>query len=202
MIPRGCRPAPDPSPLTSDHFAALADARVRARKVFRAASIATAGGWTTAIFAALALVVALLSLFLGAADPASIALGAGMGGIAFNEFRGAALLRRFDVRAPKRLALGQLVFGAMICAYAGWSIAAAFRATPVVETTDPQVAEMLAEMNLDGISRSITVAVYSAVSLMGLVVPGVTALYYQTRARHVRLFLAGTPAWAVQALTV
>lgn len=185
--------AAESSPLTSDHFIVLADARQRARKVFRAASTATMSGWTTALFAA-------VTILFGLTDPLSLLLGAGMGAIAYNEFRGAALLRKFDLRAPNRLAIGQLAFGALIVGYAGWSIIGAVRGPSASGSSDPQVDAMLADMKVDGLVRTLSVALYAGVGLVGALVPGLTALYYRTRARHIRKFLSETPDWAVRAI--
>jgi hypothetical protein len=183
----------DASPLTADHFRIIADARTRARKVFRAASIATVSGWLTAIFAAITILTSITS-------PAGLALGIGMALIAWNEFRGAALFRAFDLRGPRRLAIGQLALGAMVAAYAGWGVFATLTAPSVSGSSDPQVDAMLAEINLDGLYRSINLMIYAAIALAGILVPGLTALYYQTRAGCIRTFHTTTPGWAVQAL--
>jgi len=184
---------PEPSPLSSDHFVVLKDARVRGRKVFRAASVASFSGWTTGLFAA-------LTILFGLTDPASLILGIGMGAVAFNEFRGAAMLRRFDLKGPTHLAIGQLALGVLIFGYAAWRLADTVLSRSAAGSGDPQVDAMLADMNVDGVVRAISAAIYAGVAVVGLAVPGLTAVYYRSRARHVREFLAQTPDWAVRAL--
>jgi hypothetical protein len=179
--------------LTSDHLAQLADARSRARRVLRAASGATLGGWTLAVFG-------VLTALCGLTDPPSLVLAGGMGAVAYNEFRGAAMLRGFELAAPVRLARGQAALAVLIAAYAVWRIGAAMRGPSSAGSSDPQVDAVLADMKLDGLVRSITVALYAGVGLTGAIVPGLTALYYRSRSKHLRSFLAQTPPWVVRAM--
>jgi hypothetical protein len=48
--------------------------------------------------------------------------------------------------------------------------------------------------------RTLTLLVYGAVAAVGLLVPGLTAWYYFSRARLLREFLGQTPAWIVEVL--
>lgn len=47
-------------------------------------------------------------------------LGADMGVVVYVEFRGAAILKRFDAAAPRKLGWNQIGFGALLIAYAVW----------------------------------------------------------------------------------
>lgn len=181
------------SPLTRDHFRILDEARRRARKVRRGASVARVSGWLTAVFAAITILGSLTS-------PVGLALGIGMAIVAWNEFRGSSLLLAFDARGPSRLATGQIILGVMLVAYAGAGLAGSILAPPAAPTPDPQVNEMLAEIDLDGLYRTLNIGMYTAVAISGLLVPGLTAFYYRTRAWGLRDFLGHAPPWAVEAL--
>src|SRR4051812_34183815 len=113
-------PAPPPG-LSPEHFAQLAEARRRAKKIRRAASVASFDGWATGIFGGLTFFVGLVSFsWIG------IVLGAAMLIIAWIEFRGARQLRQLDPNAATSLALNQVVFGAALLLYAIfnlWSVA-------------------------------------------------------------------------------
>jgi uncharacterized membrane protein YfcA len=193
-------PATAPDPLTDAQLAELRDARRRGRKIARAAGVARVSGWLTAMFAATTLAWGLAALGLGSPDWAALAIGAGMVVIAAGEFAGARLLHRYDARGARLLACNQLVFGAMIVAYAAWMLLTSLSApmdsaTAELAAVDPEMAAMMADL-----TRTATVAVYSAVALGGALGPGLMAIYYFTRARHVRRFVRDTPEWARQAL--
>ena len=50
--------------------------------------------------------------------------------------------------------------------------------------------------------RWVTVAVYGGVIVGSLIVQGLTALYYFTRAGLIRKFLLQTPPWAIDILRI
>lgn len=192
--------APPVSPLDEAQLAELRAARLRGRKVARAAVSARVSGWITGFFAAGTLGWGVLSLGLGgvgSADWPAIAIGAGMVAVATGEFAGSRRLRRFDAGGARLLGCNQLAFGAMIVVYAAWMLLASLDA-PVDEqlaAVDPEMAAWMAD-----ITRRATIAVYSGVALGGVLGPGAMALYYFTRARHVRRFVEQTPVWTREAL--
>lgn len=117
--------------------------------------------------------------------------------IACGEFTGAGLLRRCDARGPRLLGCNQLVFGAMIVGYSAWSVAATLGAPLDAElaAVDPEMAAMMSDL-----TRTVTLLVYGAVAIGGGLGTGLAALYYFTRARHIRRFTRDTPAWVTEAL--
>lgn len=182
------------SPLTADQLSEIAAARWRARKARRATVVALVSAWTIAVFAG-------LSLLLGAAmrDWVSVVLGVAMGAIAFFEFRGAGQLRRLDWRGARVLGFNQLAFAALLVAYSAWQLVNTLRAPPSPELAqlagsgvDPAAAEDLV--------RLAAVLLYGSVALVGLLGPGLTAVYYFTRARVIRRFVEQTPTWVLEVL--
>lgn len=181
----------------------LGDARRRARKLRRAVFTAQFSGWSLASFAVVSLAIALF----GSVD--SLVMGVALGLLAANELRGAARLRRFDEAGARILGVNQLLLAGLLAVYAGWQI---YEATthPGVSglitrgdaSAGREVDEMLAGMDA-GFAETAELArfiIYGAVGVFGVVIPGLTAVYYFTRAGVVRRFKGQTPAWVVDAI--
>ena len=192
-IPDTAFSASDGGPLSADHLRALSDARIRARKVRRAANVATFSGWTLAVFAA----ITLLSVLFG--DFMSLLLGIGLSVVAYNELRGGAMLRRLDAAGARRLGYNQFALGVMIVGYAAWSLLSALSnpvvGTPAGATGDPKMDALLLRLNV-----ALAWGLYGGIGVAGLVATGLTALYYFTRGRCVRAVLDQTPHWVIHAM--
>jgi hypothetical protein len=190
------RQAPSGGPLSVDHLRALSEARKRSKKIRRAVAVAMFSGWSMAVFAALSLMFAAFDGLV------SVVAGGALGAIAFNELRGAGRLKRFDASGARVLGFNQIGLGALICGYSAWSLVSAMR-NPAVNaalasmggTGDPEMDEMVRQM-----SEMLTWGLYGTMFVVGVVVPGLTSLYYFTRGRHVREFTAATPGWVLEAL--
>ncbi len=186
-----------PGPLSADHFRAIADARLRSKKIMRAAAVAVFNGWTLAIFAVLTAVMVLFG------DWTAGVLAAILGIFAAIELRGAAMFRRYDVAAARMLGFNQLALGLAIFVYAAWSYSHS-AVTETTQTGDPQMDEMLRNIasdpafkNAEHIAR---VALYGSMALIGPLLPGLNAWYYFSRGTVVRKLLATTPPWVIDAL--
>lgn len=193
------------APLSAENLRELGEAKRRAKKVRRAAAVAAFSGWSMAVFAALSLMFAILS------DWTAWAVGIGLAVIAWNELRGAGMLRRIEPRGARVLGWNQVALGFLIVGYAGWSLYSAARGNGVSAMLsggggsggggmagmigDPQMEQMVKEL-----ATTLTCVVYGSVAVVGVVVPGLTAIYYFTREAIVRRMIAGTPAWAVEAM--
>lgn len=122
-------------------------------------------------------------------------VGGALGCIALNELRGSAMLRRADPAGSKVLGWNQVVLAALLVASALWSLASTLRQPPsaALQSGDPQIDAMAA-----GITSAVTYGLYGSMAVLGLLLPGLTAIYYFTRARIIRAFLAETPDWIVE----
>lgn len=182
--------ASDSAPLRAEHYEQVAAARRRGRALRRAASVARSSGRTTAFFAA-------LSLLGGLFSPVGIVLGLGMGLIAWNELSGAKLLRCADPRAPRVLGHNQLAFMALLIGYGAWGMYKGLT-TPM----DPALAQVpqagAAFSSLAELQTMIVVGIYGSVIAGSVLFQGSMALYYFTRARHVRKYRERTPAWIIE----
>ena len=170
----------------------IAAARLRGRKIRRAASIATGSAWTIAIFGAITLITSIGS-WIG------ITLGVAMCVISHFEFKGAREIRRLNVQAPRWLARNQILLGTAIVIYAVVSMVSALTSPGVVESAmgqDVQVQKMLG--SFAELERTLNVLVYGVVILAGVLGCGGTALYYFTRQRHIENYVKQTPRWIVE----
>ena len=179
--------------LTPEQLRGLVDASRRAKKVRRCASVAMFGGWTTGIFGG----ISLMGLPFGF-SLASAFITAGLLFAAYGEFHGAKLVRAFDERGPRRLALNQIFLGAVLVIYAVWSMVTGLNGeglSPAMASGDPQVDAMMASL-----TRTANIAVYGTLAVVGVLAPGLTAWYYASREKYVREFRAETEASVVEAL--
>jgi hypothetical protein len=179
----------EPFAPTAAHLAQIQDAKRIGKKIRNAATVATMGGWFTAVFAA-------ITFMLSVGDVFGMALGAAMGVISYFEFRGSNELKRLDPTAPKRLALNQLAFALLIMIYGFVSLySARFGAIAGASEISqyPEIADVYGD--IESLTRNILTIVYGGVILFGLLGPGLTALYYYTRKSHIERYLQSTPKW-------
>ena len=185
-------PLPDAAPpLSAEHLNQLEAARTSARRIRRAVAVAGGDGWTVAAFAA-------LTLLFGFGSTSSAVMAAGMGAVAFVELRAAARLRRFEADAARVLGWNQVALACLLVGYALWRIHDVLTGpSPYAAhaASDPQLGRMLEPV--ENLTRLISLAVYGAVIAVAVFFQGGMSLYYFTRARHVREYLAQTPAWVI-----
>ncbi len=177
-----------PGPLSPEHLAQIDAAQRRGKKIRKAARVASFNAWTAALIGG-------TCLLIGIFDRTSLVLGIAITTVAIIEFQGAAKFRRLDLKAPQICALNQLFFLAIIATYCIWSMfhpsAELREATGSAEADATLAAVAGAESSIMGIF-------YALVLLGSVLMQGLTAVYYFTRARHMRAFLRETPEWVVQ----
>lgn len=204
-IPSQAMPtAVPPGPvILPEHWRQLAEGQRRAAGSRRAIRVARFDYCTVAIMAALSMVCGLGSSVAG------LLLGIGMALVAAAEFYGAQRLRQARDNACHVLAINQLAFAAMICAYALWNIhalASAGHSGSVKELTDAGLsqedAQNLMSIGLYDLARSLGTTLYVALIIGSILSQGGLALYYYLRRDQVRNYAEQTPAWVRQMLGV
>lgn len=173
-------------PLTSEQRQAISDANARARKVLRAANVATFNGWTIGILAAVGILFGIFSI-------TSLVMGLGMALVARNEFRGRKLLRQFDSSGPRLLGRNQLGFMGLIIVYCLWSMYQTV-SNPITEI---QGLETIAD-SYGSLVTELTLVVYGGVIVVTLLFQGLNARYYFARSQHVEDYRRETPGWIVE----
>jgi hypothetical protein len=182
-------PSASPPAMTRAQLEAVEAARRRGRKITFAAGVATFSGCTLATFALLTLIGGVFSL------PAAV-LGVGLCVVAYVELRGARRMRAFDPIGPRMLGFNQLALGAMLVIYAIWSLIGAVTGPgryDAYTSGGGQMAEMLEP--IERLETVVAILFYAAVIAFAVVVQGCTAVYYFTRAGHIRAFRERTPPW-------
>jgi hypothetical protein len=187
--------------LSSAHIQAITAARRAAKPVRRCATIASISGWTTGLFA-------IITLASSIGDAAAMMLGVGMCFTAYFELAGSRLLKSFDSRGARVLGWNQIVFGVMLVSYALWRMHAPPDQSAMLAqigggaTGDPVVDEMLAGIQGDAgaLLSNVMLLVYVVIAAVGVVVPGLTAVYYFTRRGHVEKLRRGLPAWVLDVM--
>jgi hypothetical protein len=172
----------------------LADARVAAKKIRRAASYATFDAWTVGIFGGLSFIFGLIS------GASGVVLGMAMLCISFVEFKAVTRIRRLDPTAAKTLAYNQLAFAASLIVYGLWCIYGVSKSPGATSTLSAQLgsnADLLGG-DLDSMMRNLWYAVYGIVILVAVFGMGGTALYYLSREKHIRQYIQNTAPWVVE----
>jgi hypothetical protein len=179
------------TPPSSEHLAQLDAARLTARKISRAVSVANFDGWTMAAFAAITMVFSFTSI-------SGIALGLGMTYVAWRELSSGAALKKLDAAAPRRLAVNQSVLCGMLVLYFGWALyqdLSGPAASVQILAQAPDAQGMLGD--IDQISREITIWMYVGLAAASLLAQGGTAWYYFSREKLLQKYLATTPKWII-----
>jgi hypothetical protein len=200
-------PPPAPAsagPLTAEHMQQLAAADVRAGKLRKAAGVAKFNGYTIAVFSVFSLMwglgeLAIDGFSLGKLDWVTFIIGAGLGVLAWNELRGRTLLMRFDPRATRLLGWNQLALLGLIVAYAAWMLGNAMLGPGVYDEImkqEPMLADSLGSFK--GLDKTIAIVVYGSLIAGTLIFQGLNSIYYFTRAKLLRTYIAETPAWVVE----
>ncbi len=158
--------------------------------------MANAHGCILGICGAVTLVFAIFG------DYVALVMGVAICFLAWNEIRGGKQLSRFDPRGAARLALNQLGFGTVIVLYAGWSMWSSTHATPSAETAEIQqlMAQSQFGDSIAELSSTISFAVYGLIAALGIIEPGLLALYYLSRGKLARQLVETTPPWVIEAM--
>ncbi len=191
-------------PLTFEHMQQLAAADVRAKKLRSAAGVAKFNGYTLAVFSVFSLMWGLGELAIDGfnvrvLDWETFIVGAGLGAIAWNELRGRTMLMQFQPRSTSVLGWNQLALLVLIVIYAAWMLCKSLLGPGVTDQVlkqQPGLDNMLGDMK--GLERMITIAVYGSLIAGTLIFQGLNSLYYFTRGRLLRSYIAETPPWVVE----
>lgn len=183
-------PAPAPPQLTEAHLRQLADARYAAKKIRRAAGVASMDGWTIAV-------CALLTFVLDMPSVSGVVIGLALGVIAFVELRAVAGVRKLDPLAARTLGFNQLALAGLIILYALWRIYMEMHGRGELASlnSDPEVAQAMKDYVGD--MRPLVVGAYMLLIAFAILAQGSLAFYYFTRAGRIRQYLAQTPQWII-----
>lgn len=182
--------------FTPENLRELEIAKRGARKVRRAVFTANFDGWTIAIFGA-------LTLMMGFTNWLNILLAFAFGVVAYVELRNAARLKRLQADAAKNLGFNQLGLAAVLILYACWQMYAAAHTTITAASlgiSDPDVTQAFGNIQAQAqpLVQMIMHAIYGALIVIAVFGQGSMALYYFSRVRLVRDYVAKTPQWIIK----
>jgi len=186
-------------PLTPEQMQAVTLANQRAKKLRSAAMVALFNGILLGTFSGLSLLFVAGEAVFGEFDWLGVIMCVGLGVLAWNELRGRKLLLRFNPRSAAMLGWNQVALLGLIVVYAAWMmVVAAFGANPYEEVmrSEPMTAQVLGDVG--SLYKTLSVMIYGALIVGTLIFQGLNSLYYFTRARLLRAYLAETPAWVVE----
>ncbi len=112
---------------------------------------------------------------------------------AFNSFRGLAGLKRIDLRAPRLLAMNQILLACVIGSYALYSIRLIWpeHGGANALADDPDV------MQLQHFVWVAKFALYVSLLAGTIVAQGAAAWYYASRKKYLTVYLHETPQWII-----
>ena len=187
------------APLTPEHLDQLAQAKLRAKKVRKASGVAMTNGCILAVFSGGSFLFAVAGALFGEFDVIGLVMGVGLALVAWNEFRGRAMLRRFELRGCRVLGWNQLGLMVMVIGYAAWMLGhSLWVANPYEEAIagDAMLAGPLG--GIGHIYKVISLAIYGGLIAGTLIFQGLNSLYYFTRRKYVEAYLRETPEWVVE----
>lgn len=186
-------------PLTAEHLNQLAHARLRAKKLRKAGGVAMANGCIVAVFSGGSFLFVLVSAMFGELDLTGLVMGVGLALVAWNEFRGRGMLRRFELRGCRVLGWNQLGLMAMVIGYAAWMLGKSLWGPSPYEEAVAGEAMLAGPLgSINKLYKMISLAIYGGLIAGTLVFQGLSSLYYFTRRKHVEAYLRETPQWVVQ----
>jgi hypothetical protein len=190
--------APSAAPLTGEHLEQLARAKLLAGKVRKACGVATVNGCILVVFSGISGLLALMGVMFGEFDVIGLGLGAGLALLAWNEFRGRAMLRRFELRGCRVLGWNQLVLMAMVIVYAAWMLGSSLWGPGPYDEAIARERMLAGPLgSINNLYKMISVVIYGGLIAGTLIFQGLNSLYYFTRGKHVEAYVSETPEWVV-----
>lgn len=191
---------PAGQPLSLADYAKLEQATLRAKKLRTAAMVAAFNGYTFAIFSTISAMVAFAGMLGDDIDFIGIIVTAGLGVIAYNEFKGRRMIQNFDSRAAKLLGWNQIGLILLVAVYCMWNIFSAYSGDGVYEkaiATTPELKEFLGPAAKELLQR-LTVIGYALIMAVITISQGLNSLYYFTRKKLIDSYCKETPRWVIE----
>jgi hypothetical protein len=186
------------NPLTPQQFQQITTANERSRKIRRAAAVAAFNGWSLGVCAVVSTLFLPLSII--PFSPTAFIVAAALWTVTIIEFRGRQRLLAYDPTACRLLGWNQIGLLLLLVGYCLWSILNAyFHPTSLLSgAISPELQGSLDLTSFEAMIFPLTLVVYGTVIVVAILVQGGNALYYFTRERLVRSFLAETEPWVIE----
>jgi hypothetical protein len=188
QVPQGLPPPPQ---ISAEHLRQLQEAKRRMGKIRRAVGAATWDGGTLVVFG-------FMTFVLGMGDGVSMVLGAGLMAIGAVELYAGRRLKRLELPAVGMLFWNQIALGSVLMIYAIWRVFDTLHNPGNSAFAQQAAAAGLTGSDVQGIvglEQSVTLLVYYSLMTIAVFGQGSMALFYFTRRKHLRKYLAETPEW-------
>lgn len=194
------QPIPYPgltNPLSDAHFDELRWASKRAKAIEKAVRYASFSGWTTLLAGALSLPFAL-------GKPPMMIFAIVIAGIGTRELTLCRNLRVLDSKAPKKLAINQILLACALSTYAIFMLMSpsgegmvetAMKTDPMLQST-PELSGMFDE--LIQLEHVATALMYVMMIVIAIFIQGGTAMYYLLKGSKLKKMHKETPDWVVR----
>lgn len=170
----------------------LADARRRSGTIRTAVLIALIDGWSMAVFAG-------LSMLCGIFSPLNLVVGAVLGIVAWVELTAVSRVKRLDPTAARTLGFNQLALAGLMIGYAAYHLMSPSAVSQGMLGAAGSPADLAAAgIDVEKLERRIRWIVYGAVIAVAVFAQGSLAVYYLSRGKKIRAFVADSPPWIVQ----
>lgn len=183
--------------LDERHYAMLEQTVRLSRPIRKAAGYAAFSGWATLLAGA-------CSLPFTIGNVAMMIFCVVLAGIGTRELSLRRRLLRLETSVLRKLAINQLMLGAVLCSYAIFQLlqpsgesmlVSAMNSDPSIQSV-PGIADQLND--LAQLERVIMAGIYALMILVALFVQGGSAIYYSLKIRAMRRLHQRTPGWCVR----
>jgi hypothetical protein len=184
------------NPLSDAHLHQIVRAVSLAKPIEKAVRYAHFSGWTTLLAGAGSLPFAL-------GNTPMLIFTICVAGIGTRELTLRRSLKVLDTRAPRKLAINQLVLGGALIAYAVFMllsvpgegmVQSAINKDPMMQST-PEISGMMDDMVQ--LEQLATAMMYVLMIAMAIFIQGGTALYYALKSKKLKKLHRQTPKWVV-----
>ncbi|MFK7759815.1 MAG: hypothetical protein AB8C13_07710 [Phycisphaerales bacterium] len=190
-------PPSNHEPLSDTHMSLLSASAMSAKPVRKAAGYARLSGWMTLGAGAISTLFSLGSI-------PGMTFGILLSAIGMRELSLSRKLDLFDLRAPSKLAINQILLGSLLAGYAVFKVMSYDPADSVLAGSlgsDPTIASMpeLAGTleELGNIEYLLNLGIAAVLVVVAVVIQGGTALYYWSKRKRVRQLHQHTPTWVL-----
>jgi hypothetical protein len=185
------------NPLSDEQMKRIIDSGERAKPIRKAARFASGNGWLT-------LLAGFSTIPFALGNTPLLIFAVLLGAIGTRELTLRRRLLRFVPKTTRKLALNQLMLGALLSAYAVWMMIKSATSEGMIASklsSDPML-QSAPELSgaLDGLAeleRLAMVGIYLLMIVVAIVVQGGSALYYIIKGRALARFCARTPKWVL-----
>jgi hypothetical protein len=193
-VPEIVAATPVDGPLSSVQRDELAEAYKKAKPINRVAKVATFNGWVSGVIAALSAPFAFFSI-------SGFVMTIGVTVVAYNEFKGRNLVRKYDPQGARLLGWNQVGFLSLIVIYCIWQLAFGLLGPNPLEaelSKNAAVSQALGSMDqFLWIYQAVVIAVYGLVIVLTLVFQGYNAYFYFAGGRKLQQYIDTTASWIV-----